>query len=71
MRSPSLICRHRVCAAKRKLLTDDVQKKIVQQYPVSFLFSVLLQQYVDPRVKDWFYSIDGYNVRVEDAWLND
>ncbi len=55
---------------KRKALTDDIQKKIVQQYPVSFLFSVLLQQYVDPRVKDWFYSIDGYNVRVEDAWLN-
>ena len=53
----------------RKVLTDDVQKKITQEYPVSFLFSVLLQQFVDPKVQNWGYSIDGYNIRVEDMWF--
>jgi ABC-type transport system substrate-binding protein len=55
---------------KRKELVDDVQKQIVLEYPVKFLYSVYLQQYVDPKIKDWFYSLDGYNVRVEDAWVD-
>ncbi|MCB9486164.1 MAG: ABC transporter substrate-binding protein [Thermoflexaceae bacterium] len=54
----------------RKVLVDAVQKKIVEQYPVAFLFSQLLQQFIDPKVKGWFYSIDGYNHRVEDLWLD-
>lgn len=56
--------------AKRKALVEDVQKQIVKEYPVSFNYSVLLQQFIDPKVKDWFFSIDGYNIRVEDLWLN-
>lgn len=56
--------------AKRKTMVADVQKKIVAEYPVGFLFSVLLQQFTDPKVKNWHYSVDGYNVRVEDLWLN-
>ncbi len=56
--------------ALRKTMVDEVQKKIVAEYPVSFLFSVLLQQFTDPKVQNWFYSIDGYNCRVEDLWLN-
>ena len=43
----------------RKTMTDDIQKKVVQEYPVSFLFSVLLQQFTDPKVQNWFYSIGG------------
>ncbi len=54
----------------RHQMVDDVQKKIVLEYPVTFLYSVYLQQFVDPKVKDWFYSLDGYNVRVEDAWID-
>lgn len=57
-------------AAKRKELTDDVQKQITLEFPVSFNHSLLLQQFTDPKVKDWFYSIDAYNVRVEDMWLD-
>lgn len=55
---------------KRYQMVQDVQKKIVLEFPVRFLYSVYLQQFVDPRVKNWFYSLDGYNVRVEDAWLD-
>jgi peptide/nickel transport system substrate-binding protein len=55
---------------KRKQLVDDVQKRIVLEYPVAFLFSVYLQQFVDPKVKGWFYSVDGYNIRLEDAWID-
>jgi peptide/nickel transport system substrate-binding protein len=54
----------------RKVLVEEVQKRIVQQYPVAFSYSVLLQQFIDPKVKNWFFSIDGYNVRCEDLWLN-
>jgi peptide/nickel transport system substrate-binding protein len=54
----------------RKELVDAVQLRIVKEYPVAFLYSVLLQQFTDPSVKNWFYSLDGYNVRVEDAWLD-
>jgi hypothetical protein len=54
----------------RKQMVEEVQKKIVLEYPVKFLYSVYLQQFVDPKVKNWFYSLDGYNVRVEDAWLD-
>lgn len=56
--------------AKRKQMVDDVQKKIVAEYPVGFMYSQLLQQFIDPKVKNWFYSIDGYNIRVEDLWLD-
>jgi peptide/nickel transport system substrate-binding protein len=54
----------------RKVLVDDVQKQIVQQAPVAFLFSVLVQDFTDPKVKGWPFSIDGYNIRVEDLWFN-
>jgi peptide/nickel transport system substrate-binding protein len=54
----------------RKELVDDIQKRIVLQFPVRFLYSVYIQQFLDPKVKGWFYSLDGYNVRVEDAWID-
>jgi len=56
--------------AKRKQLVLDVQKKIVEQYPVAFINSQLLQGFTDPKVKGWFYSVDAYNHRVDDLWID-
>ncbi|MEZ4482726.1 MAG: ABC transporter substrate-binding protein [Dehalococcoidia bacterium] len=56
--------------AKRKQMVADVQKKVVEQYPVAFIHSQLLQEFIDPKVKGWFFSIDGYNIRAENVWID-
>ena len=56
--------------AKRQQLVQDAQKMIVQDFPMSFMFTTNNHNFTDPRVKDWFWSTDLYNGRVEKVWLS-
>jgi peptide/nickel transport system substrate-binding protein len=55
---------------QRKQLVQEVQKKIVQDYTMSFMFTTNNHNFVDPKVKGWFWSTDLYNGRVESVWLD-
>ena len=55
---------------QRKQIVQDVQKKIVQDYPMAFMFTTNNHNFVDPKVKGWFWSTDLYNGRVETVWLD-
>lgn len=55
---------------QRKQVVQDVQKKIVEDYPMSFMFTTNNHNFTDPRVKGWFWSTDLYNGRVETVWLD-
>ena len=55
---------------KRKALVQDVQKKIVQDFPMSFMFTTNNHNFTDQKVKGWFYSLDLYDGRIESLWLD-
>ncbi len=56
--------------AKRQQLVQDAQVKIVNDFPMVFLFTTNNHNFTDPRVKGWDWSKDLYNGRVETVWLN-
>ncbi len=55
---------------KRKQIVQDVQKLIVQDFPMKFMFTVNLHEFTDPAVKGWFYPVDLYDGRKTTAWLD-
>ncbi len=55
---------------KRQQLVMDVQKMIVQDFPIAFMFTTNLHEFTDKKVKGWFYSADLYNGRVHNVWLD-
>jgi peptide/nickel transport system substrate-binding protein len=55
---------------KRKAIVQDVQKKIVLDFPMKFMFTVNLHEFTDPKVKGWFYPVDLYDGRKATAWLD-
>lgn len=54
----------------RKQLVQDVQKKIVLDFPMNFMFTTNNHNFTDKRVQGWFYSLDLYDGRIESLWLN-
>jgi peptide/nickel transport system substrate-binding protein len=55
---------------KRQQIVQDVQKKIVNDFPVKFMYTTNLHIFVDKKVKNWFYPTDLYDGRKTTAWLN-
>ena len=55
---------------KRKALVQDVQKKIVLDFPMSFMFTTNNHNFTDKKIKGWFYSLDLYDGRIESLWLD-
>jgi peptide/nickel transport system substrate-binding protein len=55
---------------KRKALVQDVQKKIVMDFPMAFMFTTNNHNFTDQKVKGWFYSLDLYDGRIESLWLD-
>ena len=56
--------------AKRKQLVQDVQKKIVMDFPMNFMFTTNNHNFTDQKVKGWFYSLDLYDGRIDTLWLD-
>ena len=56
--------------AKRQQIVQDVQKKIVNEFAVKFMYTTNLHIFVDKKVKNWFYPTDLYDGRKATAWLN-
>jgi ABC-type transport system substrate-binding protein len=54
----------------RLSIVQDVQKKIVQDYPMAFLYTANAHFFTQPYVQNWFYSTDNYNGRIEPIWIN-
>jgi ABC-type transport system substrate-binding protein len=55
---------------ERLKIVQDVQKKIVMDYPMAFLYTSNLHFFTQAFVKGWFYSTDLYNGRIETVWLD-
>jgi ABC-type transport system substrate-binding protein len=54
----------------RKQIVQEVQRKVVQDFPMAFMFTTNLHEFVDPKVKGWFYPVDLYDGRKATAWLD-
>lgn len=55
---------------KRQELVQDVQKQIVLDFPMKFMFTTNLHEFTDKKVKGWFYHTDLYDGRLVEAWLD-
>jgi ABC-type transport system substrate-binding protein len=56
--------------AERQKLVTEAQRKIVLDYPMSFIYSPNGHLFTSSKVKGWFYSNDYYNGRLETVWLD-
>jgi len=54
----------------RQEIVREVQRKIVLDFPMSFMFTTNLHEFTDPKVKGWFYPVDLYDGRKATAWLD-
>jgi peptide/nickel transport system substrate-binding protein len=55
---------------ERQQVVMDVQKKIVEDYPMRFMWTVNVHQFLDPKVKGWWYSLDRYENYWAPAWVS-
>jgi peptide/nickel transport system substrate-binding protein len=54
----------------RQEIVQEAQEAIVRDYPIKFMFTTNLHEFVDGKVKGWFYPTDLYDGRKADAWLD-
>ncbi len=55
---------------ERKKAVDVAQRMIVQDYPMSFMFTTNLHCFTQSKVKGWFFGNDFYDGRRERAWID-
>ncbi len=55
---------------ERKKIVEEAQKRIVLDYPMSFMFTNNNHFFTWPQVKGWFFPNDLYNGRLERVWLD-
>lgn len=55
---------------KRRELVLEAQRMIVLDFPMKFMFTTNLHEFLDPRVKNWWYHTDLYDGRIETMWLD-
>jgi peptide/nickel transport system substrate-binding protein len=56
---------------ERKAVVKEAQEKIVLAYPIRFMFTTNVHQFIDNTLKDYEISLDRYdNYAVETAWLD-
>ena len=52
-------------------MVKEAQEKIVLDYPIRFMFTTNVHQFIDNSLKDYSISLDRYdNYAVETAWLD-
>jgi peptide/nickel transport system substrate-binding protein len=55
---------------ERQKIVMDVQRKIVLDYPMAFIYTPNLHFFTNQKVKGWFYSNDLYNGRLHTVWID-
>ncbi|MEZ4481330.1 MAG: ABC transporter substrate-binding protein [Dehalococcoidia bacterium] len=55
---------------ERQAIVQDVQKQIVQKYPMKFMFTTNRHDFIDKRVHGWQYPVDLYDGRATSVWLD-
>lgn len=56
---------------ERKAVVKEAQEKIVQDFPIKFMFTTNVHQFIDQNLKDYDISLDRYdNYSIESAWLD-
>lgn len=55
---------------QRQSIVQDVQKKIVMDFPMSFMWTVNIHEFLDQSVKGWWYSLDRYENYWASLWLD-
>jgi len=55
---------------KRKALVQEVQKVIVQEFPMCFMYTTNNHNFTDKKVKGWFWPVDLYGIRLQELWLD-
>ncbi len=56
---------------ERQAVVKEAQEKIVLDYPIRFMFTTNVHQFIDNTLKDYEISLDRYdNYGVETAWLD-
>ena len=55
---------------ERQAIVQDVQKQIVQKYPMKFIFTTNRHDFIDKRVHGWQYPVDLYDGRATSVWLD-
>lgn len=56
--------------AERQKIVTEVQRKIVLDYPMSFIYSPNGHLFTHSKVKGWFYPNDYYDGRYETVWID-
>jgi peptide/nickel transport system substrate-binding protein len=56
--------------AERQKIVQEVQRKIVLDYPMSFIYSPNGHLFTHSKVKGWFYPNDYYDGRYENVWID-
>ncbi len=56
--------------AERQKIVTEAQRKIVLDYPMSFIYSPNAHYFTHSKVKGWFYPNDLYNGRLETVWID-
>jgi ABC-type transport system substrate-binding protein len=55
---------------ERQKVVTEAQRKIVLDYPMSFIYSPNGHLFTHSKVKGWFYPNDYYNGRLEAVWID-
>jgi peptide/nickel transport system substrate-binding protein len=55
---------------ERQKIVDEVQRKIVLDYPMSFIYSPNAHFFTHSKVKGWFYPNDLYDGRLRTVWID-
>jgi peptide/nickel transport system substrate-binding protein len=56
--------------AERQKIVDEVQRKIVLDYPMSFIYTPNGHYFTHSKVKGWFYPNDLYDGRLKTVWID-
>ncbi|MGD9894362.1 MAG: ABC transporter substrate-binding protein [Dehalococcoidia bacterium] len=56
--------------AERQKIVEEAQRKIVLDYPMSFIYSPNGHYFTHSKVKGWFYPNDLYDGRLKEVWID-
>lgn len=56
--------------AERQKIVEEVQRKIVLDYPMSFIYTPNGHYFTNSKVKGWFYPNDLYDGRLKNVWID-
>jgi peptide/nickel transport system substrate-binding protein len=56
--------------SERQKAVEETQRKIIADYPMTFILTNNRHYFTQPQVKGWFFSNDLYDGRAETAWID-